>query len=936
MMEPLIRWINSKKKGYQFGSTKLTLASKWYADDATLLSNSAPDMISQLQVVDSYSSWSGIRLNVPKCCITGFMQQLQSITRKADRDNALRGRLAHIQVSGQRIKAVSQDEPLPGGYLGTALTASLNPQAQLTWIKTILNDICRAVIKAPLPPRVRQQLLLYGAHSKIMHTHCLLALSPLAITQLDSILESACRRIWNLPACFPRTALHAPHKEWGLNLPTLWEDYCASAVRIWTTILNDQGALGLTAKASLIEAATKFAQWPLELAFSSNKHGTPLCTSLSAKCMATVIMGDLHPLGGPPMWEGNPISRSLITAIPISVDEDGCPLPTQPFPRVDSILRQLTPLWSNGINSWGQLARLDPGGRPYLLPEDELLWANPHLTPSLLTAMRRSFTYLHRLMASTSPTDMARTSSRAAPKHIQRGQFAPRWRALLHTTLSALPAAPSPLELIQALKQTNIRTFLTDPVHTKSPQRRSTSQNTRGGRNPIRLFIRPTFGARTRREPKRRRVEPVSSLHPPPPRGGSMRREGASITRIISRQKLQQNARGSSRSTSVNDAFLVEWGPEKCPHHVVTSLQQQHGFVISSLLVLEDFDESATVNEEELDPPCVSCAKGGGDSMDPNLIQCERCMQWIHSYCLPTPLATSEILLVKGWTCPQCAPPSVDDPCPNQMCLVQFAPSLQRVKHILKTPGGGAAMRTFRRHERRLPQPPQATHFQLDSSPTHPPTPPAIQKSPRPPSHRTKSLGRPTGRNGKRGRGAPDPSSPQPPSSPRLPPPPQRTPQQDLNLRRQRELIIRGGSRRATPSHTKKIKLGPPPPRHACPQHSPHSTLEQHTSSTAPPPAQPHRRHPGSPPSEGKLPIKRSSSAQAPTRIRKGRIRPRRPTRTSHPPLSPPHHPLVDTSLVDAPSPWMRETRTGTQHHNRPPSRLSSRHPRHGTASTVT
>ena len=255
-----------------------------------------------------------------------------------------------------------------------------------------------------------------------------------------------------------------------------------------------------------------------------------------------------------------------------------------------------------------------------------------------------------------------------------------------------------------------------------------------------------------------------------------------------------------------------EWGPEKCPHHVVTSLQQQHGFVISSLLVLEDFNESVTVNEEELDPPCVSCAKGGGDSMDPNLIQCERCMQWIHSYCLPTPLATSEILLVKGWTCPQCAPPYMDDPCPNQMCLVQFAPSHQSVKHIQKTPGGDAAMRAFRRHERRLPQPPQASHFQLDSSPTHPPTPPASQKSPRPPSHRTKSLGRPTGRNGKRGRGAPDPSSPQPPSSPRLPPPPQRTPQQDLNLRRQRELIIRGGSRRATPSQKKKKKLGPPPP----------------------------------------------------------------------------------------------------------------------------
>ena len=130
--------------------------------------------------MDSFSNWSGIRINVPKCCITAFIQQLQSIFRKADSDDALRGRLAHIQISGQPIKTVSQDEPLPGGYLGTALTASLNPQAQLTLIKSVLNDMCQAVTRAPLPPRVRQQLLLYGAHSKVMHTRCLLALSPSA------------------------------------------------------------------------------------------------------------------------------------------------------------------------------------------------------------------------------------------------------------------------------------------------------------------------------------------------------------------------------------------------------------------------------------------------------------------------------------------------------------------------------------------------------------------------------------------------------------------------------------------------------------------------------------------------------------------------------------------------------------------------------------
>ena len=104
-----------------------------------------------------------------------------------------------------------------------------------------------------------------------MHTHCLLALAPSALAQIDSLIESACRRIWGLPACFPRTGLHAPHQEWGLNLPSLWEDYCGSAVRTWTTLLNDKGALGLTAQA-------------LDLAFTLTKRGTPICTSLPARC----------------------------------------------------------------------------------------------------------------------------------------------------------------------------------------------------------------------------------------------------------------------------------------------------------------------------------------------------------------------------------------------------------------------------------------------------------------------------------------------------------------------------------------------------------------------------------------------------------------------------------------------------------------------------
>ena len=59
------------------------------------------------------------------------MQNLQSFRKKTDRDDALKARLVHIALGGQRIEVLTQDEPLPGGNLGTALTASLCPDAHL-------------------------------------------------------------------------------------------------------------------------------------------------------------------------------------------------------------------------------------------------------------------------------------------------------------------------------------------------------------------------------------------------------------------------------------------------------------------------------------------------------------------------------------------------------------------------------------------------------------------------------------------------------------------------------------------------------------------------------------------------------------------------------------------------------------------------------------
>jgi len=136
--------------------------------------------------------------------------------------------------------------------------ASLCPDTHLLRTKEQLRKIGKALAQAPLPPHIKQRLLLYGAHAKIAQTRCLMSLSPQAMKEVDSFAETLYRNIWGLPPSFPRAGLHAPVEEICLNIPYIWEEICGLALRSWAQILDDEGALGITARASLHGAAYKF------------------------------------------------------------------------------------------------------------------------------------------------------------------------------------------------------------------------------------------------------------------------------------------------------------------------------------------------------------------------------------------------------------------------------------------------------------------------------------------------------------------------------------------------------------------------------------------------------------------------------------------------------------------------------------------------------
>ena len=85
------------------------------------------------------------------------------------------------------------------------------------------------------------------------------------------------------------------------------------------------------ARVSIQRASDEFRHWPIEMAFHTHRDHKPACKSVLARNMATLLLADLHPTGGPEIWSGNQISTSISSLIPIQLNDDGCPLEAQTF-----------------------------------------------------------------------------------------------------------------------------------------------------------------------------------------------------------------------------------------------------------------------------------------------------------------------------------------------------------------------------------------------------------------------------------------------------------------------------------------------------------------------------------------------------------------------------------------------------------------------------
>ena len=134
------------------------------------------------------------------------------------------------------------------------------------------------------------------------------------------------------------------------------------------------------------------------------------------------------------------------------------------------------------------------------------------------------------------------------------------------------------------------------------------------------------------------------------------------------------------------------------PNHLTYHIAQAHearDSLISNINIFPQFATDRPIITLDLDPPSFQCRLREGDSKDPNLLQCERCLRWIHAYCFPHPIPTKQLSLVEGWTCHEYIPPSTTNPCPQQLCTIHFASTPYNKFTIQKCLGGKQSLANF-------------------------------------------------------------------------------------------------------------------------------------------------------------------------------------------------------------------------------------------------
>ena len=274
-MEPLLRWLQTGGRGYQFGSinaeseemrTKsFSVGSNAYADDLYSAVHTAKDMVMQAEKVNSFSAWGDLKVNAKKSGVSAILHG----TARAKKINVLspdliqssKKQLGQVRLGGQTLPFLHPDKD-PYKYLGVMMTLTLNWASQMRTLMANIEQKGENILSSLCSPSQKVQYIQSSIRPYVTYSFPLAIYSLQDIKRLDAKLIQIAKKAYGLGNATPSNMILEERENMGLGLDSLMLDYVQLNAAYLVRALNDDGPLGWSTKALLRLQHTHMAGMP--------------------------------------------------------------------------------------------------------------------------------------------------------------------------------------------------------------------------------------------------------------------------------------------------------------------------------------------------------------------------------------------------------------------------------------------------------------------------------------------------------------------------------------------------------------------------------------------------------------------------------------------------------------------------------------------------
>ena len=285
-IEPLLRWLHSGGRGYQFGclnkelNLRHNISAPAFADDLDILVNNIGDLHIQVSKVNSFNIWAGLDANADKSIATailhrnyetGLIPKSSSPCNGPRIRNQLEGK---ITLGGKPVPYLPPDEPYK--YLGVWLTLTLNWKYQLNKTLKDIKTKGEAILASMASTKQKLRMINQVIRPGITYDLPLAFYNPQDISKMDNKIASLARKTCWLPNSSPTTGILSTQEQGGLGIISLWTDYIQLSTSMITKALNDTGRLGTVTRALLNLQNNKTGALIMDMTPQNIKYLTPL------------------------------------------------------------------------------------------------------------------------------------------------------------------------------------------------------------------------------------------------------------------------------------------------------------------------------------------------------------------------------------------------------------------------------------------------------------------------------------------------------------------------------------------------------------------------------------------------------------------------------------------------------------------------------------